>query len=374
MNSLQCNFNIQLTSPMFAGGGQGRFEPSTGNLVYTGGVPALRMFSMPLFTNEESRLEQVYGLPANSLRGVLARHCSDAILERFGAEGKGPVSVNVYNALRGGTPTPRPTGDETMAEISLAVNDARFGLFGGTAYIVPGKLEVGMLMAVTKQSSSLIRNGFGVQAVSERATAFSSIRRVDDVAEGSPVEVLKSVKLDDVEQHFTMLTDSREQKNAEQTSEGVSSKKQSLKHYSVIQSLIPGLNMNSSIELKGVNQAQLGLFLEGLKRFFASQQVGAAARIGFGRFFATHASFTVKDADGLREIPIFGSLDTGNITFGADPLISEAINALEVYFESVDPKYFEQFVRPDKTKKGPPAAKKNKKDSDSKDSDAMGAE
>lgn len=219
-------------------------------------------------------------IAANNIAGRLRRHAAKQVLTALKNNGH-KVSLHAYCVLTCGASSGIPDSDAmSFQEFKTSREHVYFGLFGGGPKMFERHLRVHSSLPITPTTTdlkgALAHPNAAEYAHSDRLkfTRMWGFRRLDDLAELTNIDAAEQ-SIEKFDEEFAkrqelILIDKGEKKRV------------STRAYSAIEFVVPGVLFDLTMELDVMTDAQVGLYLETLDSFAATERLGGQVRNGFG--------------------------------------------------------------------------------------------
>lgn len=253
---------------------------------------------------DKSRMARYPVIAANNVAGRLRRHAAKQVVDAIAAKGQ-KLSLHAYAVLMCGASTGKPDADAlTFAEYKQARVHPYFGLFGGGPKMFQRRVRVHNALPVTPKVQEL-KGELAHPATRDGDYAFPDakahhmiqrwgFRRLDDLSMLSNIEAAEG-SIENFAEAFL-------KRQAAITSEEGKENRVSTKTYSAIEFVVPGVLFDLTMELDLVTDAQVGLYLEALDNFAATERLGGYSRNGFGVFSLELVTLFAEDGS---EVALF---------------------------------------------------------------------
>lgn len=310
---------LHTVTPMHISSPESYSVSDDGHINKTNGRPLTRTVTkrIPLRFNEvdesgRTNVEIPFISP-NTVRRGISRSCAKVIHDIWKNRGI-QISLADYHSMMSGSKSSNPSKTELDLEtFNLYQKDLFVGLFGGLGQIYPSSFISGEgLPCLTRLvDKGLIPEEYRESSIPEnfRLSSVMYMHRVDDALSFRDPEcdtIIKNFNEELLEAQGRALKD-KDRKKAKEDGE-VAAKKTSLANMMAYE-LIPN-DVPFFIELKlkkHVNDAQIGLFLEGFQQYFKNNTIGGLARFGCGKV-RPELSISI---DGEPDIPLFETSGNG---------------------------------------------------------------
>ena len=254
-----------------------------------------------------------FGIPvvaANNIAGRMRRQAAKILLDVL-RDKKQKITLQTYGAITCGAVTGKPDSrDMTFAEYQENSLHPYVGLFGGgprmlrrrmqvfDALPVVGALRDGGFTIAHPNKSGHSTNGSGI-------TFGAAFRRGDDISALLDADRMEAT-VEDFEAQFqarqALIFEDQKKKDAEEKGS-----RYSTKAWSAFEFIAPGVDFDFTIQLNGVTDAQIGLFLLALDGL-AKEPFGGQSRNGLGRIRLQDVVIAENKEDGLVvSDPIFNA-------------------------------------------------------------------
>jgi CRISPR type IV-associated protein Csf2 len=229
-----------------------------------------------------------FGVPfiaANNIAGRLRRQGAKILLDAIKAKGQ-KITLQTYSAITCGAVTGKPDSrDLSYAEYLETSAHPFVGLFGGGPRMLRRRMRVFDALPVVESLRSggftiAHPNGFGKATSGGNLTNGAAFRRGDDVSALLDVDRMTDTVEDFEAQHQArqlLIFEDQKAKDAEEKGS-----RHSTKAWSAFEFVYPGVDFDFTIELVGVTDAQIGLFLLALDGL-VKESIGGMSRNGLGR-------------------------------------------------------------------------------------------
>lgn len=296
MNTITIKALLKTRAPLHIAHPNNMRMDNSGNVIYTkDGFPctAIQRLQMPVTASASAEGGQLKSYPViagNNIAGGMRRYAGRLVIKALRARGQ-KVNLAAYSILLGGAATGNPdSNDKTYAEHVASRQHPYFGLFGGGPKMFARRMRVHNSLPVTPATTDLkgpLAHPFAAEHATNdntRLTAVWGFRRVDDLRDLSNIDIAEaSVENfhEEFEKRQALILAAKQTKD---DGEDAGKDKNSTKAYNAIEFVLPGVVFDLTMELDVATDAQIGLYLETLDSFAATERLGGNARNGFGVF------------------------------------------------------------------------------------------
>lgn len=259
-------------------------------------------------------------IAGNNIAGRLRRHAALIVLKALKAKGQ-KLSLHAYSVLMCGASTGKPDSEDmTYAEYQASRKNAYFGLFGGGPKMFERRIRVHSSVPVTPSLTDLkgiLAHPNAAEYTvndSTRFTALWGFRRMDDLRDLMNMDMaqatVENFEVEFEKRQALILSDKPADKGdaPELDDAGAAIEKKSnrysTKTYSAFEFVIPGVLFDLTMEADVATDAQMGLLMETLDSFVATERLGGAVRNGFGVFSLENVQIS---SEGGESISIFNN-------------------------------------------------------------------
>lgn len=305
-----------------------------------------------------------FGLPvvaANNIAGGLRRFAAQIVLDVLRAK-KQKIALSTYSAITCGAVTGIPDmRDLTYAEYTESAAHPYVGLFGGGPRLLRRRIQVLdalPVMDVLRAGNYTIPhpNGTGRNSNIQGLTQAACFKRGDDVSALLDVERMED-SVDQFQQAFiARQAQILEDKSAKDND--LEGSRYSTKTWSAFEFINPGVDFDFTINLKGVSDEQIGLFLMTLEKY-ANSCIGGQSRNGLGRIKLQDVVLVEKQITG-ETLVTDAVFDNNSLNMG-NPMVAAYQAAWVEASKSITAAQLDELMKPPAEKeKAPKASKKTK--------------
>ena len=246
-----------------------------------------------------------FGVPviaANNIAGRMRRQAAKILFDAM-KDNNQKITLQTYGAITCGAVTGKPDSrDMTFTEYQESSLHPYVGLFGGGPRMMRRRMQVFDALPV---SEALRDGGFTVahpnrSGHASKGTGITfgvTFRRGDDISALLDVDRMAAT-VDDFEAQFqarqALIFEDQKKKDAEEKGS-----RHSTKAWSAYECIAPGVDFDFTINLNGVTDAQIGLFLLALDGL-AKEQLGGQSRNGLGKFKFQDVVISENKEDGMQ--------------------------------------------------------------------------
>ena len=290
-----------------------------------------------------------FGVPviaANNIAGRMRRQAAKILLDVIKDKNQ-KITLQTYSAITCGAVTGNPDSrDLTFAEYQETSNHPYVGLFGGGPRLLRRRMQV---LDVLPVMDSLRDAGFTIKHPKDSGksadnvlalTSAAAFVRGDDVSRLLDVERMSSTVEDFNAQQLArqlLIFEDQKKKDAEEKGS-----RHSTKAWSAFEFIVPGVDFDFTINLNGVTDAQIGLFLLSLNNF-AKESLGGQSRNGLGRI-------CIKDVVIVDEcnscLSVSESVFNNNELIQMHPAVTEYLAAWKEATKDIDAARLDAMMRP----------------------------
>lgn len=228
-------------------------------------------------------------ITANSVRGLLRRSASDVLYEAMQRSGI-QISKETYLSICRGAfgRTQIDSSGGTTQQAVQAASHLIAGLFGGGQMMWGSRLCVSDLLPIITPTFHLVRHElqqFAVEMEAYRLLTTTLMAPRDDFEKIPELPVLADLE--------AAYTDHQVTKAQQRAASKDGATKDDLNGFALNEAMIPGVPLRFEMSLKNVTHAQMGIVLEGLRRWANEEALGGGRARGFGSFHVTQMKLRV---------------------------------------------------------------------------------
>ncbi|MFK4136681.1 type IV CRISPR-associated protein Csf2 [Pseudomonas luteola] len=312
------------------------------------GMPFTRMRTMRVPVQTEDgilRTQHVPCIPSNTMRNALRRSMLNfTVFEQM--RGHATLEIGAYAAACTGNASGNPEGVAASFDETMSIrNNVFLGLFGGGPRMIEGKLSVGTLFPIIKDTARIIGNGFEERMVGGHILDTVWVRRVDPIeriSTDAPEKLISnghsaiaewSIKNMDIKSKAS----EKRSKTAkgEPSEEPAGNNARGLNAFNAHEVVIAGIDWLLNVNLQSPTQAQTGLVLKGLADIQGTKmQIGGGHAKDYGRFQ-------------IQDVTIDGKSVWSGDSYDFDA-VAPYFDALANDLSDIKAEDFESFVKPSK--------------------------
>lgn len=301
------------------------------------------------------RVPEVPIIPANSIRGRLRRFCAFEVFDVLKAN-KEKLTLDTYNTLLCGAATGSlDSNPPTLSEISEANDHPFIGLWGGGPRMLHSKLRVDTAYPICEDTRqivpSMIDSGFAAAGTGRDLVQTFFRRRNDDILSFANPKYAEAT----VEDFLNAIDEYQNERAKPKSDNPEDESTRGVRSFTAYEVVSPNVPFRLAFDIHG-DYAQLGLFLNGLRRLIHDQSMGGMGRLGYGRFEVLNLMISEVDSN-KSPVPVFAdSMDSKPVhqryNFSTESLVQTALKAWNESKKTLSAGQLEQLYRPAPPKKG----------------------